>query len=59
MLFPAGFWVVFTLVVLAGLAATTVAAVLVSTLTSRPARQPSAGVLPFPRPARHDHPKAS
>lgn len=64
MLLPEGFWMSFTLIVVAGLAATAVVAALIAALasgrtaarpdeTSRPAGTPHTPVVRFPRPRRH------
>ncbi|MDN3027933.1 hypothetical protein [Streptomyces sp. S.PB5] len=60
MLFPDGFWTMFTLIVVLGMAATTVAAVLISAYTSGRGTAPSSKVTTLPRPQRPtSYPKAS
>ncbi|WP_367321832.1 hypothetical protein [Streptomyces sp. HUAS ZL42] len=65
MLFPDGFWTLFTLIVLAGMAATTAAAVLISAITSRhtathrPGANATAEVPRLPHRSRAGYPKAS
>ncbi|MER5452584.1 hypothetical protein ABT052_13920 [Streptomyces sp. NPDC002766] len=66
MLLPDGFWISFTLIVLAGLVATAAAALLVAALTPggtghrprTPRRSPDPGVtlVRLPRPAREPEP---
>ena len=69
MLLPDGFWISFTLIVLAGLVATVAAALLVAALTpgrtghrprtprgSRDPRDPGVTVVRFPRPEQQPEP---
>ncbi|MGW3938750.1 hypothetical protein [Streptomyces phaeochromogenes] len=69
MLLPEGFWAMFTLIVVAGMAATVATAALISAFTSRravpreqgtslPTTGPSAAGPPISHPARWNYPKA-
>jgi hypothetical protein len=59
MLFPDGFWTMFTLIVVIGMAATTAAAALISAYAARRGTAPSSNVTRLPRPQRPaSYPKA-